>query len=216
MSHRVRVDPAGRTRRGRALLAGGAVVGLGAVATLATWSEDIWVVSSFTTTPVNLESSREPTGAFDDHESGNALEMFSAPLSLIPGQTKYAHFYLRTASDSMAATVVMGSAGNAPSPTGPETGLWNTYIKYGARAVDGDPACSDAFDSTPLGTVLAPSGSGLAFAPSQAFGLQAASANTIKVCFEFALLSTAVTANPSVNGKSITPAWAFTGEVPAQ
>lgn len=209
-----------RARRAAVAAAGGlglvlALAGVSQTETVAAFADSVWAGGTFNVAEVvDLESSPELNGTFADHDSENALELFSTPLSLVPGQTKYAHFYIRTSGLSTAATVSMSSATNAPAASAPEIALWATYIKYGALAVDAnaDPDCGTAFSANPQGTVLVQSGSGLGSAPSATFDLLATGENTIRVCFEFSLLGSAVTASPSVNGASIEPTWTFTGE----
>lgn len=211
-------------RRAALAAAGGlglvlALAGVSQTETVAAFADSVWAGGTFNVAEiVDLESSRELAQEFADHDSENALEMFSTPLSLVPGQTEYAHFYIRTTDNSAAATVSMSSANNAPSSGTPGSALWATYIKYGARAVDAsaDPACSAVFGANPLGTVLVPSEAGLGTTPTVPFDLPAVGENTIKVCFEFSLLNSAVTANPSVNGATVEPTWTFTGEASAQ
>lgn len=208
-----------RPPRGAIAAAGGlglvlALAGVSQTETVAAFADSVWAGGTFNVTEtVDLESSRERTQNYADHDNENALEVFSAPLSLFPGQTKYAHFYIRTTNSSAAATVLMSHADNAPTPGTAASSLWATYIKYGARAVgaSADPACSAAFGSN-SGTVLVPSGAGLGATPTLPFDLQAAGESTIKVCFEFTLLNSAISANPSVNGAKVEPIWAFTGE----
>ena len=211
-----------RARRAAVAAAGGlglvlALAGVSQTETVAAFASSVWAGGTFNVAEVvDLESSPELNGTFADHDGENALEMFSTPLSLVPGQTKYAQFYIRTSSLSIDSTVSMSTASNAPTAGTPESALWGTYIRYGARAVEAnaDPDCSTAFGASPQGTLLVQSGSGLGSVPAASFDLLATGDNTIKVCFEFSLRDSAVTASPSVNGASIEPMWTFTGEAP--
>lgn len=113
MTHRVPTETAGRSRRRRALLAGGAVLGLGAVATLAAWSDDVWVVSSFTTSPFNVEAAVNPAG--DDWEELNAkdkagdLAFAVAPTGMLPGDSVYAPLNLRVERGESRGQVSLAS-----------------------------------------------------------------------------------------------------------
>lgn len=219
MRHRIQPDLAGRSRKRRALLAGGVVLGIGAVGTMAAWSGDAWVSATFSLADVvDIQSGAELTGTFEDHDSQNALEMFSSPLSLIPGQTDHAHFFIQTTSVSTAATVLMAPAGDTPAPGTSESALWTSFIEYQTRVVDAaehSDCSADVFDATPQGEVLVPAGSGLDYTPTQTFDLLPRGDSTMMVCFQFTLRSSAATADPSVNGTTIEPVWTFTGETPS-
>lgn len=101
MSHRVPVDLASRSRKGRALLAGGAVLGIGATATLAAWTDDVWVLSTFTTSPFNVEAAvavnpqNDDWDEFDTETEPGGLEFQVEPTAMLPSDSVYAPLSLR-------------------------------------------------------------------------------------------------------------------------
>src|SRR5699024_10565703 len=91
------------SRKVKALLAGGLVLGVGAAVTLAAWTDQEWAQGIFGTGSFNIESSTDGTN-FNDHESeGDAAELsFDMPAAenLSPGDTIAAPFVLRLAAGS--------------------------------------------------------------------------------------------------------------------
>lgn len=104
------------------------MLGLGAVATLATWSDDEWVVSSFTTSPfeiearVNLDSGWEPL----DTPPGGELEFHIASDGLLPGESVYAHLELRVKTGESDARVWLPAAPTVGTLTGNDATFFNT------------------------------------------------------------------------------------------
>ena len=134
MSHRVSAEFAGRSRKGRALLAGGAVLGLGAVATLAAWSDDVWVVSSFTTTPFSIEAAVAPKAGFgwenpdwQEFSTPNGGKLQFQVLStegMLPGDAVYAPLNLMVTTGS-GATVSLKSSPIGPGGNGFNAAFFN-------------------------------------------------------------------------------------------
>lgn len=83
------------SRRSRALLAGGVVLGIGATATLAAYSDSEWASGAFSASPVvNLTLEGSPDGsAWSSDVIMNATLDASR---MIVGQTYYSPLYLRT------------------------------------------------------------------------------------------------------------------------
>ena len=91
-----------RSRKRKALLAGGVVLGLGAVATLAAFSDDVFGSGEFNTGDFNIEGSADGT-AWDEYETaGDAAELtFQLNAEqMSPGQTVYAPFQIRVDAES--------------------------------------------------------------------------------------------------------------------
>lgn len=134
----------------KALLAGGAVLGIGASATIAAWSDDTWASMVFGSAKVSsggiltIQSAITPD-SFDSPDAGKATESdvsnarvlqrtaaldtteFSATVTLVPGQTTYLPVYLRTSEDTESDAIVTVS-----------------QARNGATATDGvDPADPD-------------------------------------------------------------------------
>ena len=91
-----------RKRKRKALLAGGLVLGLGAAATLAAFSDDVFGSGSFNTGDFNIEGSADGT-VYDEHSTaGEAADLTFElnALQMSPGQTVYAPFSIRIDEDS--------------------------------------------------------------------------------------------------------------------
>lgn len=122
MKHRVQPDLVGRSRKRRALLVGGAVLGIGATGTLAAWTDDVWVLSSFTTSPFNVEAAVNPSGDVWrelDESPGGGLSFRLTPADndpvspLLPADSVYAPLNLR---------VERGETGGQVSLSAPPSG----------------------------------------------------------------------------------------------
>lgn len=84
------------SRRSRAILAGGVVLGIGATATLAAYSDSEWAAGTFSAGPVVtliLEGSPDGTDWSGDVTMATALDA----TKMVAGQTYYSPLYLRTA-----------------------------------------------------------------------------------------------------------------------
>lgn len=87
-------------RKRKALLAGGVVLGLGAVITLAAWSDDVFADGVFDTGTFNIEGSANGTD-WDEHATEGEAAKLSFQinaLQMAPNETVYAPFSIRTDS----------------------------------------------------------------------------------------------------------------------
>lgn len=91
-----------RTRKRKALLAGGLVLGLGAAATLAAFSDDVFSSGSFNTGDFNIQGSANGTDYDEYSTAGDAADLTFEldALQMSPGQTVYAPFDIRIDADS--------------------------------------------------------------------------------------------------------------------
>lgn len=91
-----------RKRKRKALLAGGLVLGLGAAATLAAFSDDVFGSGSFNTGDFNIEGSADGTTYAEHATAGDAADLTFEldALQMSPGQTVYAPFDIRIDADS--------------------------------------------------------------------------------------------------------------------
>lgn len=117
-----------RSRKVRAILAGGLVLGVGAAVTLAAWTDDEFVQGIFTAGQFDLEGST--TGADDDfasHPTAGAADQleFTVDLAgdLAPGDVVYAPYFVRlaagTTNDATLDLVALTStATTTPDNTG--------------------------------------------------------------------------------------------------
>lgn len=119
MRHRVKPDLVSRSRKSRALIAGGAILGLGATATLAAWSDEVWVGASFNTDTFNVQGFSNSTEGWTDHSSARSPAIFEPELGVVvPGATRsYSRFGLRMAPGSTigaAVTIPQGVEASTP------------------------------------------------------------------------------------------------------
>ena len=116
-----------RNRKRKALLAGGLVLGIGAAATLAAFTDGEFANGTFSTGNFNIVGSADNT-SFDDHEAadGQALTFSQSTNNLTPGDVVYAPFYIKTDSNSLAGNLVA----NTPTKTGDLGGYLTATATY--------------------------------------------------------------------------------------
>lgn len=192
-----------RSRKFKAILAGGIVLGVGAAVTLAAWTDNEWAEGTFGAGSFNVEGST--TGAedsFTDHTSEDGAAALTFDLdggdNLTPGDTVAAPFVLRLdGPTSYDASVVLNDA------TG--TGDNAAALSYGIVAVANAGACNA--DAT--GTSIVPAGTAIgSVTGAQDFdltaGADAAVGAPVTLCFM-------VTADDSLTqGENATAQWQFT------
>ncbi|MPV48658.1 hypothetical protein GCG21_01250 [Pseudactinotalea sp. HY160] len=100
-----------RSRKFKAILAGGAVLGVGAAVTLAAWSDDQAATGTFTAGTFELQSSTDGTTWANNGQSAPATLTFDAG-TLAPGDTVAAPFGLQVTGD-YSADVTMSTNGTA-------------------------------------------------------------------------------------------------------
>lgn len=113
----------GLSRKIRALLAGGVVLGVGAVATLAAWNDSEYATGTFTAGSFNLQGTTGGAdGTYTDHASAGAAAVLPVTTNagnLSPGAVTYTAFWVRLAAGTTTpATLVLtgvtgGGTGNA-------------------------------------------------------------------------------------------------------
>ncbi|MFT4213608.1 MAG: SipW-dependent-type signal peptide-containing protein [Microbacterium sp.] len=185
-----------RSRRVRAVLAGGLVLGIGAAATLAAWNDSEYTAATITAGTFDIVGSTDGS-TFDDHPSTDPATLsFSAAVSAItPGDTVYALFSVKTAEESMAGTVQL-VADNGSSLTGLAAAL-----TYGVSTVSGTTCDSTTFSA---GTAVVASGSALTVDGTGTQSLSANGGNQVNYCFAVTLPTGAAS---SLQGTSTTPVW---------
>ncbi|MFH5879300.1 SipW-dependent-type signal peptide-containing protein [Arthrobacter sp. NA-172] len=149
----MKTDSVSSIKRGkiRAVLAGGLVLGVGAVAVLAAWNDSEFATGTFTAGNFNLEGSTDGT-AYADHNSspGATLPFTLNPGNLAPGDTVYAPFAVRLAANTSTGSTVTVNAGTAtgsvahltyeliaPSAFGCSSGTTGTQLVHAGTALDG-------------------------------------------------------------------------------
>ncbi|RUR01447.1 SipW-dependent-type signal peptide-containing protein [Labedella endophytica] len=126
-----------RSRKFKAVLAGGLVLGVGAAITLAAWNDSEFATGTFSAGTFNLEgSTTSSTAGFVDNdldETGGtaAALVFTTPFdNLAPEDVVYAPFWLRLAADTTTdATLVLDTLVTTDSVTDPNAGALS-YAVY--------------------------------------------------------------------------------------
>lgn len=190
-----------RSRKFKAILAGGIVLGVGAAVTLAAWTDDEWAEGVFGAGSFNVQGSTDGT-TFADHESEGGAAALTFDLNggdnMSPGDTVAAPFVLRldgptTYDATVALTSAAGGGDNAAALT------------YEIVQVASAGECS----ATATGTSVVPAGTALDSTTGAAdFDLSAgagtATGDPVSLCFK-------VTAGDSLEqGQNTTAQWQFT------
>lgn len=114
-----------RSRKRKALLAGGVVLGLGATVTLAAWTDDVWVSGAFSAGTFNVQGAVDAAG--DDwrelatSDDSGALEFTVSPSAMAPGDSVYAPLNLRVDPESSGydAEISLPTAPTGPASASP-------------------------------------------------------------------------------------------------
>ena len=190
-----------RSRKFKAILAGGIVLGVGAAVTLAAWTDDEWAEGVFGAGSFNVQGSTDGT-TFTDHESEGGAAALTFDLNggdnMSPGDTVAAPFVLRldgptTYDATVALTSAAGGGDNASALT------------YEIVQVASAGECS----ATATGSSVVPAGTALDSTTGAAdFDLSAgagtATGDPVSLCFK-------VTAGDSLEqGQNTTAQWQFT------
>lgn len=172
-----------RRRKIQALAAGGLVLGVGASATLAAWTDHQTTAGEFTTGQFALEANTHGT------EWTNSNEMQFEDVALAPGQSVYAPVVLRSSADTTVEGTVTVSGSGATD--GLNSSLRFRSVTVAPAASAADVSCSaDTFTAandpvfTSDGGYLAMNGDVQAETGQR---LEARQAETITYCFEVQL-----------------------------
>ena len=127
-----------RRRKVLALLAAGAVVGVGGAYTLAAWNDPEFVTADLASGSFNLEGSLDGA-TYSEHDTAPAAaEVFTLSTSnMVPEQVVYDSFFVRLD----AATTVSGTLAQPAAATA--TGATDDY-SYVVAALDSGAACDAA------------------------------------------------------------------------
>lgn len=200
------VEPQKKTsRKVKALLAGGLVLGVGAAVTLAAWTNQEWAEGIFNTGSFNIQSSADGEN-FDDHES----EGDAAPLSfnltgadnMAPNDTVAAPFVLQLDGTTTYDAEVALTQANTD-----DTHANFANLTYGIVEVDNVDACvAGATGPTivPAGTALNATDNAIVFQLKS--GIAEATGAPVTLCFQVAA------DNGLTEAPSTTVTWEFVGE----
>ena len=194
-----RVGRAGTlSRRVRALLAGGLVLGVGGAVTLAAWNDSVFTSGSFAAGVFGITGSADGT-TYADHPVGSPAALTFAPTvsSMAPGAMSYSLFSIKTITDSVAGTVQITADGANSA-----AGTLGVYLQYEIRTIAGTSCTAATFLA---GTPILTSAS-LATSPvtSQTIG---ANGGLVNYCFKFTLPGSA---DNGAQSKTLTAKWTFT------
>ncbi|GAB3190508.1 SipW-dependent-type signal peptide-containing protein [Nesterenkonia suensis] len=186
------------SRRLRALMAGGLVLGVGASVTLAAWNDSEHAGGAVSAGHFTLEGSTDGT-AFSSTTSEAPHQLsFTTTSDLIPGARTYALFSVRTTSGSIGGTVqLQGDDGN--------TGTLSSALTYGVRAVTGPTCTASAFGE---GSPVVPRGTPLTGDADAEQPVAADQGSVVHYCLELTMSSEAPN---SVQGTTATPQWHAVG-----
>ncbi|GAA1802536.1 SipW-dependent-type signal peptide-containing protein [Nesterenkonia flava] len=197
-----------RRRKIQAVLAAGAVLGIGAAVTLANWSDSVFTQGQFGSSAFGLEGSASGAAeSFTSHE--DATDAVSLPFDaadMAPNSTVYAPYWVRLTAESTVPGVIAGEGGiSIESPAGnPNTG----NLGYTVYALDSDGACDT---SGVAGATAIASANTFASGPASgpgsetlAPGEDSAAGEAVQLCFE-------VTAGEDlVQGETTNALWTIT------
>lgn len=189
-----------RSRRFRAILAGGLVLGLGAAVTLAAWNDSEFAQGTFTAGSFNMVGSTDGSVFADHATAGTAASLpFTVPLSanMSPGDVVAAGFAVRlTASTTSSAVVTVSNAATSGVVTNLSYTIIDTGSTFGCTAATTGTALVPA--ATAVGTV--PGSTTFTLAKGATTGVDGVARN---LCFK-------VTAGPSLaQGQTGTATWQF-------
>ena len=128
MTHRVPSDPRGQRRTRKALLASGALLGLGTATTLAAWTDDVWVAATFTAAKFNIQAAVDSAGtAWREYSDspGTTLGFTVAPVGMIPGDTVFAPVNLKLTDGEAGAQISLETPPDAPRGSSSDTSFFN-------------------------------------------------------------------------------------------
>jgi predicted ribosomally synthesized peptide with SipW-like signal peptide len=198
------VRPAGTaSRRLRAVLAGGLVLGLGAAVTLAAWTDQETAAGSFDASIFNTESSIDRTTWASN--TNPPVATFTAVTGMSPSSSTFAPFNVRTT----AATTVAGSVTLTATTRTLTTGSLTEVLEYRiARLATATTTCNAT--NIAAGTYLTGAGgawldAGTLPASPVASAIGAAGAE-LRYCLEVRIKSTAAN---SYQGATGTLTWTF-------
>ncbi|MFK3678274.1 SipW-dependent-type signal peptide-containing protein [Microbacterium sp. NPDC090218] len=189
-----------RSRRLRAVLAGGLVLGIGVTATLAAWNDSEFGSASFTAGKFDIVGATDGATFASHATTGTAaaLNFQLAPTAMAPGNSTYALFSVKTANPSVAGTLQL----TAGTPGG--TGL-ATYLTYGVRTIAGTTCNATTFAA---GTAVVADGSALTAGGSATQIVTANGAAQVNYCFAVTLPTTAPN---GAQGLTMTQTWQIQG-----
>lgn len=189
-----------RSRRIRALVAAGMVLGIGSATTLAAWNDSEYAQGTITAATFTLESSGGSGFASSSAENPRTLTYSTPATAMFPGQNTYALFQVRSASGSIAGSLQFQGAGQNPGALAP-------HLTYGVRTIPGGSSCTEA-TFTASQAIVVPTGSPLGAASTTTQSVTANAGSTVNYCLRLAMPSDASNAAQGLVGN---PRWVVQG-----
>lgn len=124
------------SRKIAAVLAGGLVLGVGTMATLASWNDSEFAGATFTSGKFDLEGSTDNGSTYAQHSSSAGVITFTSPASnLSPGDIVNASFPVRLAAGTTNnASLRIGSIGIGGGYTGVSIIVWQNTTSNDCNA----------------------------------------------------------------------------------
>ncbi|PKQ34961.1 MAG: hypothetical protein CVT61_08560 [Actinobacteria bacterium HGW-Actinobacteria-11] len=189
-----------RSRRIRALLAGGLVLGVGAAATLAAWNDSEYGAATFTAGRFDIVGAADGA-TFSSHATTGTASTLSfqlPPTAMAPGTTTYALLSVKTADPSVAGTLQF----TAGTPGG--TGL-AAHLTYGVRTIAGTACNATTYAA---GTSVVTDGSALTAGGASTQAVSANGTAQVNYCIAVTLPTTALNA---AQGLTMSQTWHIQG-----
>lgn len=136
-------------RKVAAVLAGGLVLGVGTMATLASWNDSESATATFSAGTFELQGSIDGVHYADHDAAPGATLAFTSPFSnLHPGSTVYAPFVLRLTADTTSDATVAISA----TSTGTVSGLAYRLVRADSFGCDATTTGAKLVSSSAIGS----------------------------------------------------------------
>lgn len=191
---------AGTGRKIAAVLAGGLVLGFGATATMAAWTDSQHATATFASGVFALESSVNAT-SWKNHTAAAPATLFLGASALAPGDSGFGYLDVRTTKESTlgGTAILLPATASAQS----DTGMLNA-LEMRAKVLGAGETCNNsALNEVPYRAATAePNASGVLKIPSGAAGIP------VRFCLEVRMKATAPT---GVQGKSAGLIWTVNG-----
>ncbi len=192
-----------RSRRTRALLAGGIVLGIGAGVTLAAWNDSEFGTGSFEASVFHTESNSGDGSGWEDNASAPGASLTFSTAGMSPTVSNYAYLDIRTTSaTTVAGSVVLDSSaksGTLADALEYRAILTSAATTCAAAAFSGSPTWVAGDSTTYIAAAAMPSSP-----PSTS--IAAGATETHRYCFEVRIVSGAST---TLQGSTGTLTWGF-------
>lgn len=186
------------------MLIGALVLGFGASATMAAWTDDEFASTEITAGTFSIMSRTAASPTFAAHEtSETAVQLPLNATNLYPGQSRAAWLQIQTMGTVPGTVQLTAVTPTVPVEQSPHTDLRGTLtvrIAATTATTTADPTCSastPASDDVPIGSLPA----------LAAQSLEPNGANVVNYCV---IVSLPESAPVVAQGGTVTPVWTFT------